>query len=279
MTTLVTGAQGGFGRILGAALCADEGEDVVLADRETCDVTDARALHALLERLRPRRVFHLAGSFSGDYETDYRVNARSSLELLESIHALGLETRVMLFGSAAEYGTIRPEDNPIRESHPLHPVTAYGLTKSFQTQIAGYCAEARGSDVVVARVFNLFAPGLSERLFVGRVERLIERYRRGEASTIEVGNLDSRRDYVAADIAVAQIRAIASRGVSGDVYHVASGEAVSMREMLYRMLNAASVPREAVREGVAGAGGRTGYDAPVIYADLSRTRALQASAQ
>jgi nucleoside-diphosphate-sugar epimerase len=275
MTTLVTGAHGGFGRVLGAALRVEAAEDVVLTGRDDCDVTDAAAVSELLARVRPRLIFHLAGSFANDYETDYRVNAQAALHLLKAIRRQELETRVVLLGSAAEYGPVQAEDNPIREDRLLRPVSVYGLTKAFQTQIALHCVHALGSDVVVARMFNLLAPGLSERLFVGRVERLIECYRRGETATIEVGNLDSRRDYVSADAALAQLRAIAVRGEAGGVYHVASGEAVVMRDVLHGMLDAAGVPRDAVREGQPAAGGHTGYDAAVIYADMRRTRALE----
>jgi GDP-4-dehydro-6-deoxy-D-mannose reductase len=232
-------------------------------------------MRALLRRVRPRLVFHLAGSFSNDYAADYAVNAQGALNLLEGLRAQAIDARVVLMGSAAEYGVIRPEDNPVAEDRVLRPVSVYGLTKAFQTQVAAWHAHAFGSDVVVARLFNLEAPGLSERLFVGRVERLIRRYRDAQIASFDVGNLESRRDYVTGEEAVAQVRLIAARGEKGGVYHVASGKAVAMREILYRMLDAAGVPRQAAREAVPGAGGRTGYDAPIIFADTRRTRALE----
>jgi GDP-4-dehydro-6-deoxy-D-mannose reductase len=127
---------------------------------------------------------------------------------------------------------------------------------------------------VVARLFNLIAPGLSERLFVGRVERLLARYRNGEIDRIELGNLEAERDYIGTGEAVAQLRAVAARGTAGSVYHVASGKPVRIRDLLHGMLATAGVPPEAVAEAKSGAGGRTGYDVPVIYADMRRTRAL-----
>lgn len=281
MTTVVTGASGAFGRVLCRALRAEGVEVVAVARRADaangvtpCEVTDAAAVRALVRGARPETIFHLAGSFANHYEVDYEVNARSARHLLEAVEAEGLQCRVVLMGSAAEYGVVHPEENPLQEDRPLRPVSIYGLTKAIQTLSAGYFAHARRLDVVVARMFNLLAPGLSERLFVGRVERLIEDYRAGRSALIPVGNLGARRDYVDAADAVAQVRAIAAHGESGGAYHVASGTAVSMRELLDRMLDAAGVPREAVREAVPGAGGRGGYDVPVIYADMRRTFAL-----
>jgi GDP-4-dehydro-6-deoxy-D-mannose reductase len=124
-------------------------------------------------------------------------------------------------------------------------------------------------------MFNLVAPGLSDRLFVGRLERLIERYTRGLIDTIDVGNLNHRRDYVSAPDAIAQVRSIAARGVRGQIYNVGSGFAVPIRDVLHRMLDAAGVSRESIREAIATPGGHSGYDVPVIFADMRRTRALQ----
>jgi len=282
MTTLVTGASGGFGRMLCRALRDGQAEDVVSVARQAaddeeitaCDVTDADAVRDLVCRVRPRVIYHLAGSFSNCYEIDYKVNALSARHVLEASAMHAPVARIVLMGSAAEYGVVRREDNPVTEDQALHPVSIYGLTKVFQTHLGRYFAHARGSDVVVARMFNLIAAGLSERLFVGRVERLIDRYRKGETTKIDVGNLDSHRDYVSGVEAVIQVRAIAARGERGKVYHVASGKAVSMRELLHGMLDAAQLPREAICEATPVAVGRTGYDVPFICADMRNTRAL-----
>jgi nucleoside-diphosphate-sugar epimerase len=281
MTILVTGASGGFGRILSAWLREHSAEPVVLARRASlqdddciaCDVTDGAMVRALVRRVRPRLVYHLAGTFAMDYETEFAVNALSARHLLDALLEEHLDTRIVLAGSAAEYGVVVPEENPVSEDRVLRPVSVYGLTKAFQTQIAGMYAHQRTADVVVARMFNLLAPGLSEHIFVGRVERLIAKYHRGEVEAIKVGNLDHQRDYVTAEDAVAQFALIASRGERGRVHHVASGQPIVMRDLLRQMLGAAGVPVTAVREDATN-GGHVGYDVPIIYADMRRTRAL-----
>lgn len=282
MSVLVTGASGGLGRLVCQALASRGGEGLVaVARREqvdrgilACDLTDRDAVGRLLARVRPRLIYHLAGSFSNDYDTDYPLNTLAARHLIEAAAASAPEARIILMGSAAEYGLLQPEDNPVTEQQLLRPVSVYGLTKAWQTQLGLYCAHAQGRDVVVARLFNLLARGLSERLFVGRVEAQIARLQRGEIERIEVGNLGASRDYVEGPQAVAQLEAIAARGARGEVYHVASGEAVTMRALLHRLLDEAGVPRSAVMEGTSAAAGRNGYDVPVIRADLRRTRAL-----
>jgi GDP-4-dehydro-6-deoxy-D-mannose reductase len=286
MTALVTGATGALGRILCERLQSASSEQIVRVGRRAqaadgyvkCDVSDEEAVRSLIRRVRPHIVYHLAGSFSNDYETDYAVNARGGRNVLHVLHEEHTGARTVVIGSAAEYGIIRPEENPVREDRALEPVSIYGVTKAFQTHIARHYAYAHRADVVVARLFNLFARGLSDRLFVGRVEQLIERYRTGEAGTIDVGNLNHSRDYVTAEEAVSQIRGIASRGDAGAVYHVASGVPTTMRDLLHQMLDEAGIPRTAVRQLSNGADQKP-YDAPVVYADVRRTQALQRVAQ
>ena len=273
MTVVVTGARGGLGRILVPALQA-AGDDVVGLAREDCDMADPGAIARMVQRHRPRLVYHLAGSFAHRYDVDIAVNANAAHHLLEAIRAQRLDTRVVLLGSAAEYGVVEPEENPVAETRVLRPVSIYGVTKAHQTQLGLWHGHAHRADVVVARMFNLLAPGLSERLFVGRVERLVAQWKAKQVDTLELGNLSAQRDYVDGHEAARQLRAVASRGERGGIYHVASGEPVALRTLLQRLLGEAGVPWSAVRENVSGAGGRIGYDVPVIYADVRRTRAL-----
>jgi len=277
----VTGAAGGLGRLLCGRLAEDGTVELVRTDRRgadasgdlPCDITDPAAVAALVGRTRPDRIYHLAGSASGDFERDCAVNADGARFLCEAVRGLGLRSRIVVIGSAAEYGLIAPAENPVSEVRAPRPVTVYGLTKAFQTGIASFYAARHGVDIVVARLFNLLAPGLAEHLFVGRAERLFAQFRRGEVATLEFGNLSSARDYVDGDEAVGQLLRIADRGVRGEVYHVASGRPIVMRDLLARLLREAAIDPGVVREAPERPT-RLGTDVPMIYADISKTRAL-----
>jgi len=281
MSVLLTGAKGGFGRILAQWLQQQANETVWLTDIADdsdefyiqCDMGNAAAIRALIKRVRPRRIFHLAGSFSNVYDVDYQVNALSARHLCETLIAEHSDARLILIGSAAEYGFILPHENPVREDHLLQPVSVYGLTKAIQTHFATYYAQLHAVNVVVARLFNLYAPGLSGRLFIGRVERLIARFERKEIDVIELGNLESQRDYVKIGDAISQLLLIADKGKTGDVYHVASGEPVRMRDLLAEMLASANLDMSVVREEKSINRG-IGYDIPIIYADMGKTTGL-----
>ena len=281
MSTLVTGANGGFGRLLVQWLRQHSSEPVWQSDIADsggdrylqCDMGDECSIRSLIKQVCPQRIFHLAGSFANSYDLDYPVNALSARHICETLREERSEARLILIGSAAEYGVVHPRENPVREDHVLQPVSVYGLTKALQTHFATYYAQCHAVNVVVARLFNLLAPGLSERLFVGRVEREIARFQRGEIKVIEVGNLESQRDYLAIGDAVSLLALIADKGKAGEIYHMASGHPVRMRDLLADMLAEAHLDMSVVREGQA-AGGKVGYDIPIIYADMTKTNGL-----
>lgn len=279
-TVLVTGATGALGQAAIVRL-QDRGNCRVIAASRHChdeggfhlDVSNREQIFAAIRNTEPDLVLHLAATFANDFDNAYTINVEATKHLLEIIQQVRLSTRVLLIGSAAEYGVVRPEENPIREDHVLNPVSIYGLTKAWQTQLAGLYT-SRGVDVVVARVFNLDGPKLSKRLFIGRLQEQIDEVLTGRKSVIEVGPLTATRDYISTYEAVDQILAIAAHGESGQVYHVASGKPVTMRDILIRYLDHHKLDASIVRESTALTN-RIGYDVPAIYADVTRTMQLR----
>jgi len=244
-------------------------------DGLTLDVCDARQLAEALRQVRPDVILHFAGNYSTDFEQAFAANVNASRLLLEAVQQQGLRTRVVLVGSAAEYGAVQPEENPIREDHALNPVSLYGLTKAWQSQLARLYA-LRGADVLVARIFNAQGPGISEQLFIGRVQQQIDAVLSGRQSEIRVGPLSAVRDYISTAEAARQVAAIAACGESGEVYHVASGVPVTMREVLARQLARHGLDFSLVQEA-AEFSNRTGYDVPAIYADTTKTARVLAA--
>jgi GDP-4-dehydro-6-deoxy-D-mannose reductase len=281
MNVLVTGANGCLGQLVVASLRDREDTTVWTSGRGRarearyveCDLFDAAAIDALIETTRPEVIFQLAGSLTGDYAKDLAVNAECARHILDATRRRGMRPRTVLIGSAAEYGRVEPDENPVNEERVLRPVSLYGATKAYQTLLASLYSHQYGMDVVVARLFNLFASGVSERLFVGSVEHQIEQLKRGQRDVIELGNLSAERDYISGTDAIEQLLLIATRGSAGEVYNVGSGNPVRMQDLLARMLERAGLDMSVVRENSPTAV-RSGYDVPVIYADISKTTRL-----
>lgn len=281
-SVLVTGAAGALGSSLVKLLRFNGYQVCVTARRElsdsqwlSLDVTSASDIGAALEQTRPDLIVHLATSFENRYDIAYATNVVGAWNLLDQVQRHTPKARVVLAGSAAEYGMVRPQDNPIREDFPVRPVSIYGLTKSWQTSL-GLMQAAHGLDVVIARIFNLDGPGFSERLFLGRVDRQIQAVLAGQQTRIQVGSLQAVRDYVSVEEAAEQILTIARHGDTAGVYHVASGVPIRMRDLLIQRLTGHGLSFDIVDEG-SPTSTHTGLDVPSIYADMSRTFQLRQS--
>jgi GDP-4-dehydro-6-deoxy-D-mannose reductase len=214
-----------------------------------CDLVDGQAVRRLLADVQPTRVFHLAGTFTNEFNTDFSGNVVTTQNLLDAALELAdpHSCRILIPGSAAEYGYVATAGDMVSERHPLRPVSAYGLTKVFQTQLAGFYARARGLHVVIARTFNLLGRGASRRLMVGRLYEQIQAVRRGEAEEITLGDVSGARDYIDVRDAIRAYIDIIEHGTAAEVYNVGSGRLTQTAELLRLLLARYRVKGECVR--------------------------------
>jgi len=240
MKVLIAGANGFSALYLKELLAKKDGVELILSDTRgdlrICDFTDFSAVLDLINETCPDQIYNLIGGFSNNYESDYRCNVLPARNIFESIAQAGLKCRVLLVGSCAEYGKVSETDNPIRESHPLNPISIYGLTKVFQTHLMHYYVLAYGLDLVMARPFNLMGKGMSSNLFVGHLYEQIKAYQEGRILKIALGNLESKRDYIDIIQAVEAYELIMRCGETGAIYNVGSGYSTVMSDLLHKIL-------------------------------------------
>ncbi len=283
MKILVTGAGGFSGRHLIRYLARNSSAEIYptsLTPRDesdglVCDLTNSKETAALVAQVAPDQVYHLAGVRSNDYQADYRVNVLSTQNLLESIRTTNSPCRLFIVGSSAEYGLVAEGDNPVKENHPLTPMSAYGLTKVFQTYLMKFYCLRYDMDIVMARPFNLLGNGMSSKLFVGYAYEQVEAYKAGRISKILVGTLDHRRDYIPIEEAVRYYALIVQRGKSGEIYNVGSGVSIRIRDLLQRILEENGLSIEIVEEQASKRADV--FDIKDLVADISKLRTLVAA--
>ncbi|MDP3561079.1 MAG: NAD-dependent epimerase/dehydratase family protein [Legionellaceae bacterium] len=284
INTLVTGANGALGRAVIAELkkqgnyrifTTTSRENVSVDNDSTqfiCDFRHPEQLTSILDLTTPDLILHLGASFTNNITEAYLLNVAPANHMLDLIERRKAHTRLILIGSAAEYGIIKPEENPINEEQTLQPVSVYGVSKAWQTQLLGLYA-SRNIDVVCARIFNLFGPGISERLFAGRIQKQIEELKGNRRSSINIGSLDAIRDYISIYDAAQQLLLIAEQGLSGQTYHIGSGAGISMRNFLINQLEKNSMSASVIQES-PNFSNRQGFDVPVIFASMKKTNQL-----
>ena len=251
--------------IFGPASGPEKGEDFL-------DLRGCAQIHEYIRKKKPELVFHLAATFSDNFDDALQMNVMAARTVMEAVLAARIGARVVLAGSAAEYGCVPESASPVVEDYPLRPISVYGLTKSWQSGLASVYV-ARGVDVVVARIFNLLGERMSDMLFMGRLQRQIGELIAGKRTQIEVGSLAASRDYLPVEDAVHQIMAIARHGKTGETYHVASGKPIQIKNLLIKEMEEKGLDLKCVIEKPElqhwqGTGPQT------IYADMTKTRSL-----
>ena len=231
--SLVTGASGFVGRHLLAHL-AEAGDEVHGVDRDV-DVTDRAAVETTIARVRPDVVYHLAAlTHVGDSWHDAhhytKVNVVGTLHVLEATLRYAPDATVVVVSTAEVYGVVSLDDLPLDEGQPLRPVNPYAQSKAEAERVARELSR-RGLRVVVARPFNHIGPGQAPTFVVPALaSRLVNARERGEQS-VAVGDLTTRRDFSDVRDVVRAYRLLGALGVSGEVYHVASGHDVAIADI------------------------------------------------
>ena len=236
--------------VLGTDAAPGVGGVAGLADYRALDLADPTAARTLVEWARPDRVFHLAGVSGPDAEACYAVNLGGTRRLLEACADLAPGAVVLVVSSAAVYGLTTPEENPVRESTPMRPLTAYGASKA-AAELFALALHRRGVlRVVVARPFNLIGPGLRAGMAPADFMAQALAIRDGRAAPeVRVGSLEPRRDFVdVRDAARAYQAMVETEACLGAAWNVASGRPVAIRDLLSLILEAAGVTARIVEE-------------------------------
>jgi GDP-4-dehydro-6-deoxy-D-mannose reductase len=248
---LVVGGTGFLGEHLVRELM-ENGFEVRAVGRSSGDVTDSQAMRELVDDARPSHVFHLAGIREGDLEELLRVNVCGTVNLLEAVAEKAPSARVLVVGSAAEYGeTTR---GPVDEDHPLQPRTDYGIAKAAQELAAAAVGARRGLEVIRVRLFNVFGPGEPTSFVASAVAGRLAAIQRGTAEPpLRTGDLSTSRDFVDVRDAVRAFRLAATSGEAGSVYNVCAGRATPIRELVEELVAMAGVdiPIESAPEAAA----------------------------
>jgi GDP-4-dehydro-6-deoxy-D-mannose reductase len=247
----VTGGQGFVGHWLVEHL-RDSGDDVVVAPPGV-DVTDAGAVGAAMASARPDAVYHLAaqssvGSSWSDRARTFEVNATGTLHVLVAAEECRPRPRVLLVSSAEVYGTVTAAELPVPETTPLRPVTPYAASKAAAELLGLQAYLGSGLEVVRARPFNHTGPGQQPQFVVPALARQIAEAARTGATTLQVGNIEVRRDLADVRDVVRAYRLLVERGSGGGVYNVCTGRSVSIESLARRLLAIAQIDLELRRD-------------------------------
>ena len=248
MRVLITGGAGFIGSGVAAAL-ATRGDEVVafdvaasprlraLLDRHAAvsfvegEITEWPQVVEVVRARRPDAVIHCAAvvgvtnSLKAPVWT-FRVNVEGTLNVLEAMRLSGVKRFVNL-SSEETYGHF--EADVIDETHPNRPLAPYGISKYAAERLAASYAADHGMECINVRTCWVYGPGLPRPrvpkiLVDAAVEGRPLHLASGGAFLVDHVYIDDCVDGI--------VRVLDHPRHRFDVYHVASGRAASLAEIV-----------------------------------------------
>ncbi len=237
------------------------------------DILNAKEITEILKQVKPDHLYHLAGSaFVPDAEANprsvYAINVMGTLNILETVRSLHLNTRILVVSSGEVYGNVPKEHLPITEEYPLKPSSPYGVTKACADLLAAQYATTYHMDVLRVRPFNHIGPRQSPQFVCSSLAKQLVEIESGLRSPVlQVGNLDAKRDFTDVRDVVCAYRTLLEKGQSASVYNVGSGKMWKINDLLHLLIEKStatniSVQRQQERTRI--------NDIPVLLADASK---------
>src|SRR5918992_635194 len=206
------------------------------------DLRDYSSMHRALEISRPDYIFHLAAqsfvpsSWSAPNDTIV-TNVTGQTNLFEAIRILKLDPVIQIACSSEQYGLVLPHETPIKESNPLRPLSPYAVSKVAQDYLGYQYFQSYGLRVIRTRGFNHTGPRRGQVFVTSNFCSQVAAIELGlQEPVIRVGNIEAIRDFTDVRDMVRAYWLAVTRAKPGEVYNLATGQGIRIREMLDRVL-------------------------------------------
>ena len=164
------------------------------------DLSDSSSLIRIINLVQPDEIYNLAAQshvqvsfdvpeYSGD------VDAIGVLRILEAVRILGLieKTKIYQASTSELYGKV--EEIPQNEITPFHPYSPYAVAKQYGFWITKEYREAYGMFACNGILFNHESERRGENFVTRKITLAAGRIAEGIQNHLELGNLDSLRDW------------------------------------------------------------------------------------
>ena len=210
------------------------------------DIASPAQLDELVARVEPDEIYNLAAVssvFRSWQEPVYtaEVNALPVAQLLESAWRLqertGKSVRIVQASSAELFG--QATQSPQTESTPINPSSPYGAAKAYAHHMVGVYRQ-RGLFASSCILYNHESPRRPEAFVTRKITAAAARISVGLQDSLELGSLDSRRDWGWAPDFAEALRLAATSDEPGD-FIIATGQTHSIADFVERAFARAGI--------------------------------------
>ncbi len=218
------------------------------------DLSDSSSLIRIIGEVKPDEIYNLAAQshvqvsfdvpeYSGD------VDAIGVLRVLEAVRILGLTKTCKIYQASTSelYGKV--EEVPQNESTPFHPYSPYAVAKQYGFWITKEYREAYGMFAVNGILFNHESERRGENFVTRKITLAAGRIACGLQDKLQLGNLDSLRDWGYAKDYVECMWMILQHDTPED-FVIATGEQHTVRDFTQKAFAACGINLRFEGEGL-----------------------------
>lgn len=207
------------------------------------DLTDLGSSVRLLQATQADEVYNLAAqSFVGvsfdQPVTTAKITGLGTLNLLEAIRAVKPDARFYQASTSEMFGKVQAV--PQNEGTPFWPRSPYGVAKLFAHWSTINYRESFGIFGASGILFNHESPLRGREFVTRKITDAVARIKLGQLETLELGNLDAKRDWgYAKEYVEGMWRML--QADHPDTYVLATGRTQSVRDFVQMAFKAAGI--------------------------------------
>lgn len=199
------------------------------------DLTDEASLIKLIKEINPDEVYNLAAMSHVRISFDMpaftlKTNGLGVLNVLEAIKAHNPAIKLYQASSSEMFGNSVDEDGCQRLTTPMHPVSPYGCSKVLGYNLVRHYRKAYSMHACNGILFNHESPRRGSNFVTSKVVKTAVEIKKGLAKKLELGNLDSKRDWGHSKDYVRAMHMIVNHDTPDD-FIIATGETRSIRDL------------------------------------------------
>ena len=199
------------------------------------DLSDQGSIERLLEEIQPDEIYNIAAQSHVRVSFDVpqytvQTNALGVLNILEAYKRTCPSAKFYQASSSEMFGLTVEDDGFQRETSIMNPVSPYGCSKVFGYNIVRHYRRAHNLHAVNGILFNHESPRRGSNFVTNKVVKAACSIKLGLQDKLELGNMDSYRDWGHSKDYVRAMHAILNHDEADD-FVVSTMETHSVREM------------------------------------------------
>lgn len=215
------------------------------------DLNDYASLVAVVQKVQPDYVFHLAAqsypktSFDAPEDT-MNTNILGTLRLMDVFHKFKPDAIIHNCASSEIFGRVPKELTPIKEDTPFHPASPYAISKVGTDLVGRYYSEAFGMTIMSTRMFTHTGPRRGDVFAESTFAKQIAMAEAGLIPpVIKTGNLESLRTWADVRDAVrAYYMLVTMNPIGGEYYNIGGTHVCTVKAMLDFLINSSTIKGE-----------------------------------